>query len=98
MTGRYKKLKQYLAYFLFNRTCPNPTTEVAEVGLRLALAFMKILAWSLNILGGILLLLQNVSMVNRKLVLLFKNSSSDFFAGPLANIAIHESPAFALQH
>ncbi len=45
------------------KTCPNPTTEVADVGLRLALASIRMLARSLNILGGILLRMKNMSMI-----------------------------------
>ncbi len=44
-------------------TCPDPTTEVVDVGLRLDLASMRILARSLNILGRILLLMRDVSMI-----------------------------------
>ena len=46
-----------------SETCPDPTTEVVNVGLRLDLASMRILALSLNILGRILLRMKDMSMI-----------------------------------
>jgi len=52
-----------LSFFCLTATSPVPTTEVGEMGLRLDLASMGILALSLNILGGILLRMKNMSMI-----------------------------------
>jgi len=49
---------------VLTETCPNPTTEVADVGLRLDLASIRMLALSLNILCDILHEKHNVSMIS----------------------------------
>jgi len=54
--------KDNLSFFCFTETSPVPTTEVVEMGLRFDLASMRMLALSLNILGGILLRMKNMSM------------------------------------
>ncbi len=58
-----KNYRDTLSFFCFTETSPIPTTIVAEMGLRLALASIRILARSLNILGGILLRMMDMSMI-----------------------------------
>jgi hypothetical protein len=52
-----------LPFSCLTETCPDPTTEVVNVGLRLDLASIRMLARSLNILGRILLRMKDMSMV-----------------------------------
>jgi len=49
-----KNYRETLSFFCFTETSPIPTTEVVEMGLRFDLASIRILALSLNMLGGIL--------------------------------------------
>ena len=53
---------KYLPISCLTETCPDPTTEVVNVGLRLDLASMRMLALSLNILGSILIAYVDMSM------------------------------------
>ena len=57
-----KNYKDTLSIFCCTETSPIPTTEVAEMGSRLDLASIRMLALSLNILDGILLFIRNMSM------------------------------------
>jgi hypothetical protein len=64
--GRQISIENYrstLSFFCLTETSPIPTTEVAEMGLRLDLGSINKLAWSLNILGGILLRMEDMSML-----------------------------------
>ena len=58
-----KNYRDTLSLFCFTETSPIPTTEVAEMGPRLDLASIRILALSLNMLNGILLCIRNMSMI-----------------------------------
>ena len=57
-----KNYRDTLSIFCFTETSPIPTTEVAEMGSRLDLASIRMLALSLNMLDGILLFIRNMSM------------------------------------
>jgi hypothetical protein len=68
-----KNYNKVLSFSCVTKTSPNPTTGVAELGLRLDLASMRMLARSLNILGWILLLSGNVSILLTEKVPVWSN-------------------------